>query len=71
LQRHRNRDEEARNQVVVELAREARLPLLASNGVCHAMPAEREIFDVLTAIGIHVTLETAGRLLSNNAERHV
>ncbi len=71
LQRHRNREEEARNQAAVELAREARIPLLATNGVCHALPAEREIFDVLTAIGNHVTLEAAGRLLSENAERHI
>jgi error-prone DNA polymerase len=71
LQRHLNREEEARNQAVVELARAMRIPVLATNGVCHAIAAEREIFDVLTAIGNKVTLETAGRLLAGNTERHL
>ncbi|HOL70308.1 MAG TPA: error-prone DNA polymerase [Bryobacteraceae bacterium] len=71
LQRHMNREEEARNQAVVELARAARIPLLATNGVCHATAAEREILDVFTAIRNKVTLETAGRLLTGNAERYL
>ncbi|HOK46647.1 MAG TPA: error-prone DNA polymerase, partial [Bryobacteraceae bacterium] len=62
---------EARNQAVVELARAARIPLLATNGVCHATAAEREILDVFTAIRNKVTLETAGRLLTGNAERYL
>ena len=33
LQRHFRRDQEARNQALVELARSLRLPLLATNGV--------------------------------------
>src|SRR5207302_2260855 len=36
LQRHFNREEEARNQAVVEIARRLQLPLLATNGVGHA-----------------------------------
>ena len=36
LQRHFNREEEARNQAVIEIARRLKLPLLATNGVCHA-----------------------------------
>ncbi|MGE5568907.1 MAG: DNA polymerase III subunit alpha [Rhodospirillales bacterium] len=71
LQRHMNREEEARNQAVVELARATRIPLLATNGVCHATAAEREILDVFTAIRNKVTLETAGRLLTDNAERYL
>lgn len=55
LQRHLNREEEARNQAVVELARRMRIPLVATNGVCHANAAEREIFDVLTCVGKKVT----------------
>ena len=39
LQRHFLRDEERRNQVAVELARRFRLPLLATNGVCHERSA--------------------------------
>src|SRR5260370_248746 len=39
LQRHFNREEEARNQAVVEIARQLNLPLLATNGVSHASRA--------------------------------
>ncbi len=71
LQRHFNREEEARNQAVVEIARRLGLPLLATNGVCHASPARREVSDVFTCIRNHVRLETAGRLLATNSERYL
>ena len=71
LQRHFSRAEEARNHAAVEIARNLRLPLLATNGVCHAKPKQREILDVLTCIRHHRTLATAGRLLSRNSERHL
>ena len=68
LQRHFDREEEARNQAVIELARRNHLPLLATNGVCHATAARREVSDVFTCIRNHVRLETAGRLLARNSE---
>ena len=71
LQRHFDREEEARNQAVIELARRNHLPLLATNGVCHATPARREVSDVFTCIRNHVRLETAGRLLTRNSERYL
>jgi error-prone DNA polymerase len=71
LQRHFCRDEEARNQAAFEIARKLRLPLLATNGVCHARPPQREVLDVFTCIRHHRTLATAGRLLSRNSERHL
>ncbi len=71
IQRHMDREEEARNQALVERARSMKVPLLATNGVCHATPAEREIFDVLTAVRNKTTLDAAGRLLARNAERHL
>jgi error-prone DNA polymerase len=71
LQRHFNREEEARNQAVVEIARQLHLPLLATNGVCHATPAQREVADVFTCIRHHVRLENAGRLLAQNSERYL
>jgi len=71
LQRHLDREEEARNHLVVEIARRNRLPLLATNGVCHAIPARREVSDVFTCIRNHVKLETAGRLLAQNSERYL
>jgi len=71
LQRHFNREEEARNQAVREIARQLDLPLIATNGVCHASPARREVTDVFTCIRNHVRLETAGRLLATNSERYL
>ena len=71
LQRHFFIEEERRNQVAVELARDLRLPLLATNGVCHALPAQREILDVFTCLRNHKVLANAGRLLSCNSERYL
>ncbi len=71
LQRHYGREEEARNQAAVEIARSLSLPLLATNGVCHASSEERELLDVFTCIRHHRVLATAGRLLCRNSERHL
>ncbi|HET6142173.1 MAG TPA: error-prone DNA polymerase [Candidatus Acidoferrales bacterium] len=71
LQRHLSREEEARNQAAVEIARRLHLPLLATNGVCHAVPQRRQILDVFTCIRNHKNLGSAGRLLSLNSERHL
>src|ERR1043166_3452022 len=71
LQRHFNRDEEARNHAVIELARKLKLPLLATNGVCYATRVQRQVADVFTCIRNHGRLETAGRVLSINSERFV
>src|SRR6266508_1544443 len=71
LQRHFNRSEEARNQIIVSIARELDLPLLATHGVCQASCGQREIADVFTCIRHHTRLETAGRLLVRNSERYL
>ena len=71
LQRHFLREEEARNQAAVEIARELRLPIVASNSVRYARAWQREILDAFTAIRHHRTLGTAGRLLARNSERYV
>jgi error-prone DNA polymerase len=71
LQRHFHREEEARNRVAIEIARDLHLPLLATNGVCYATPHDRPLCDVFTAIRHHQTLMTAGRLLARNSERHI
>ncbi len=70
LQRHFCRAEEARNQAAIEIARRLGLPLLATNGVCYALPDQREMLDVFTSIRHHRTLATTGRLLAVNSERH-
>jgi error-prone DNA polymerase len=71
LQRHYNRAQEFRNQAAIELARNLKLPLLATQGAQYARPEEREILDVFTCIRHHRHLDTAGRLLSRNSERQV
>jgi error-prone DNA polymerase len=70
LQRHYSRDEEARNQAVMDVAASWNLPLLATNGVRHAAPAARELLDVLTCVRHKTTIGEAGRLLARNSERH-
>ncbi|HVI08100.1 MAG TPA: PHP domain-containing protein, partial [Candidatus Binatia bacterium] len=71
LQRHCDLAEERRNQAAVRLAETLGLPLLATNGVRYAKAAERELLDVFTCIRNHTKLETAGRLLERNDERHL
>ncbi len=71
LQRHFHRGEEARNQAAMAVAASRRLPLLATNGVRHATPAERELLDVLTCVRHKTTIDQAGRLLHQNAERYL
>jgi error-prone DNA polymerase len=70
LQRHFDRDEEARNQAVIELGRSMGIPLVATNGVHYAEPGQRERLDVFTCLRHHVTLMNAGRLLERNSERY-
>ncbi len=71
LQRHFDREEEAINHRAIQLAREFNLPLVATNGVRYATPDAREILDVFTCLRHRRTLETAGRLLTKNNERHL
>jgi error-prone DNA polymerase len=71
LQRHFHRDQEARNQMAMELANELKLPLVATNGVCYSTLVEHEVLDVFTCIKHKRQLGNAGRLLSRNSERHI
>jgi error-prone DNA polymerase len=71
LQRHRERDEEARNQAAIRIAHSLKLPVLATNGVRYAKKYDREIFDLFTAIRNHTELDSAGRLLAVNSQRHL
>ena len=70
LQRHFSIEEERRNQTAIELAGSMHLPLLATNGVCHVAPQDRELLDVFTCIRHHRVLSNAGGLLSANSERY-
>src|ERR1700681_333012 len=71
LQRHYNRDEEHRNQAAIAIARKLQLPLVATNGVSHAMEDERNLLDALTCVRHKTTIFEAGKLLAKSAERHL
>ena len=71
IQRHFVRGEEQINRQLVDLARANRLSILATNGVQYAKPYGREVLDVFTCIREHTHLDAAGKLLSQNAERHL
>ncbi|HEY5991947.1 MAG TPA: error-prone DNA polymerase [Candidatus Udaeobacter sp.] len=71
IQRHFIRGGERGNRELIDLARAHRLPLLATNGVQYAKPYGREVLDVFTCIREHTHLDAAGKLLTQNAERHL
>ena len=71
IQRHFDREEEHRNRAAIRIAQSLNLPLLATGGVNYATEYERELLDVFTCIRHRKTLDTAGRLLTMNAERHL
>jgi error-prone DNA polymerase len=71
IQRHLLRDEEADNRMLVDIAGTFHVPVVATNGVRFADPAERPLFDVLTCIHHKTTLAQAGKKLARNAERYL
>ncbi len=71
IQRHYSRQEASRNQATIALAESLHIPVVATNGARYAHAAQRELLDVFTCIRNHVRLETAGRLLEANSERHL
>jgi error-prone DNA polymerase len=52
-------------------ARQARLPLIATNQVHYHVPARRALHDVLTAVRHHTTVAQLGALRFTNGERHL
>lgn len=71
MQRRRIRGEDTQLRLLADLAEAQRLPLLATSGARHATPAGRIVADAFTCLRHHTTLDRAGRLLSENAERHL
>jgi error-prone DNA polymerase len=55
----------------VRLAEAAGVPLLATNDVTMHVPERRALGDVITCIRLGLTLDTAGKRLAANAERHL
>jgi error-prone DNA polymerase len=64
-------DDSRRLKKLSRVAREADVPLIAINDVLYHAPERRALQDVVTCIREHVTLDTAGKLLEANAERHL
>ncbi|MQA30611.1 MAG: DNA polymerase III subunit alpha [Luteitalea sp.] len=71
IQRHFRRDEEAGNQLLMQMAEAFRVPVLVTNGARFATPRQRPLFDVLTCMHHHTDLAHAGRRLAPNAERYL
>ncbi|MDC4207013.1 MAG: error-prone DNA polymerase (plasmid) [Candidatus Manganitrophus sp.] len=71
LQRHRRRDQEARNGVLIALSRAMGLPIIATNGVRYARPQDKELYDLFTSIRSHTPLDAAKGILAVNRERHL
>ena len=71
LQRHDTRESELVTHRAVALAREARLPIVATGGVRHATPVDRPVLDVLTAVRLRTPLDALGRRLVPNAEQRL
>lgn len=71
IQRHLRRGETWRNQQLVALAKAHKLPVVATNGVLYAQPDARRALDLFTCVRNHTTFDSAGRLLSINAERYL
>ena len=56
---------------LTELAGKAAVPLIAVNDVLYHAAKRRALQDVVTCIREHLTIDSAGRLLEANAERHL
>jgi error-prone DNA polymerase len=64
-------EDRRRLRALKKIARETHVPLIAVNDALYHHPDQRELQDIVTCIREHVTLETAGRRLQANAERHL
>ena len=71
LYRHQRRGEERMNTLLADLAEHLNLPLLASNAPLYASRQDRLLGDAFTCLREHHTLDSAGRRLEANAERHL
>ncbi len=71
VQRHLTRESHRQALGLLDLADARGLQAIATNGVLHAKPQGRRLVDVFTCLRNHTTLSRAGRLLSQNAERHL
>jgi error-prone DNA polymerase len=68
---HHGPDDEVKLQRLIELARQAGLPLVATNDVHYHEPGRRPLHDVLTAIRHGTTVADLGGLRFPNGERYL
>jgi error-prone DNA polymerase len=68
---HRRRDDARRLAKLKVVAAAADVPLLALNDTLYHSPGQRDLQDIIACIREGVTIETAGRRLEANAERHL
>ncbi len=71
LARHGIRAEEHRNQALVRLAQGLRVPVVATGGVRYATAANKPLYDLMTAIRHHVTVDDAGARLARERQRRL
>ena len=71
VSRHHREVQERRNRRLIEVARSAGAPILATNQVWYATREEKPVADVFTCLRHHVRLDTAGRRLEPNTERRL
>jgi error-prone DNA polymerase len=71
MQRPLTRGEAGLHKTLADLAESVRLPLLATGGVLYATPDQRPVLDVFTCARHRTRLDSAGRLLSQNDQRHL
>jgi error-prone DNA polymerase len=64
-------DDARRLARLASIARDSFVPLIAVNDALYHAPEQRALQDVVTCIREHVTIDTAGRRLEANAERHL
>ena len=64
-------DDKRRFVLLDRMAREAGVPLVATNDVLYHTPDRKPLADVVTCVREHCTLAEAGFRLAANAERHV
>ena len=71
LARHGIRAEEHRNQALVRLADRLRVPVVATGGVRYAAARDKPLYDLMTAIRHHVTVDDAGARLARERQRRL
>lgn len=69
VSRHFEREAEVAARRAVSISEAARIPVVATNDVRCARPADRPLLDALTCIRHRTSLDRAGRALLPNAER--